>query len=458
MTTPKSSAPPKRRVLLKNVANAAIKALRTSPGDAIITSPFLTSEVAERVIGAADAKTAVVLIRFDAEVFICGGSDLAVVRRLLERNYALHALPGLHAKIVLTARKAYVGSQNLTLGGTRNREATAVVCGAGALGLLRADLQTWVRKSTPITPEMVAHMEELTAPLLEAATRLRTQAGDMDTLVREAEEARARERQQQAKRELRRHREQIRARFSKDLRDAASISEATLRLKLKPSQKKGGGEGHWVLERVDPRIDLTVMTQQPDGGAAGNAKKTGNEKAAKKDRPLEKRRRYLVAVPESGRLAWTGLNQARLSEFSPTVQKAGTINIGGIKYTIDAHANDDPETLDDWNIRFELHAPKAQLSVHAHFIIGQGFTIGAIAAGPRSRLTAATFKDHLAQHGDEVQRRFRKAALKPFCYEANRRAGLGRAAEFCGEFGETFRLQVIRYRTWPVFRLEPVRG
>lgn len=95
--------------------------------------------------------------------------------------------------------------------------------------------------------------------------------------------------------------------------------------------------------------------------------------------------------------------------------------------------------------------------MHAHFIIGQGFTIGTIAAKPRSRLTAATFKDHLAQHGDEVQRRFRKAALKPFYYEANRRAGLGRVAEFCGELGETFRLQVIRYRTWPVFRLEPVR-
>jgi phosphatidylserine/phosphatidylglycerophosphate/cardiolipin synthase-like enzyme len=143
-----------RTQVLTDTVPAARRALAAAPpGRAILASPYLTSgdeALAEAVIGAGDPSRTVVLTTFDAMTFATGGSSLATLRSLL-KLCDLRSLPSLHAKVVLTEGAQIVGSQNLTLQGTRNKEIGLRLSDPTVAAALREKLEGWIAESQPIT-------------------------------------------------------------------------------------------------------------------------------------------------------------------------------------------------------------------------------------------------------------------------------------------------------------------
>ena len=112
-------------VLLKNAIPDVMEQIACAPKNVRIYSPYLTSDVAETVIKAADQTTAQVFTTFKAETFATGGSFIETLRSVFDSQFQIFSVPDLHAKIVITDYAILIGSQNLTRGGTKNREATA---------------------------------------------------------------------------------------------------------------------------------------------------------------------------------------------------------------------------------------------------------------------------------------------------------------------------------------------
>ena len=73
-----------------------------APKNVRIYSPYLTSDVAETVIKAADQTTAQVFTTFKAETFATGGSSIETLRSVFDSQFQIFSVPDLHAKIVIT--------------------------------------------------------------------------------------------------------------------------------------------------------------------------------------------------------------------------------------------------------------------------------------------------------------------------------------------------------------------
>ncbi len=99
--------------------------------------------------------------RFDAEVFASGASSFSVVKRLFARpGLRLFGLAELHAKILLVDRRfVSVGSQNLTVRGTKNLEATLFSDGLHNATEVYESTANWKSKAFEVNSDMLAAME-----------------------------------------------------------------------------------------------------------------------------------------------------------------------------------------------------------------------------------------------------------------------------------------------------------
>ncbi len=161
--------------------------VKRHPHDVIISSPYLSAPVAPSVVKRASRRTAVVLTTFDAETFLSRASSLEIVRELVADGYDVRGVDGLHAKLVLAGDSVALGSQNLTLGGIHNLEATVLIRDAEVVGRLRNDLTAWIGQSFPITLMIVDTMEAALEALREQAEvlgRIREKGREIDRLVR----------------------------------------------------------------------------------------------------------------------------------------------------------------------------------------------------------------------------------------------------------------------------------
>jgi phosphatidylserine/phosphatidylglycerophosphate/cardiolipin synthase-like enzyme len=163
-------------VLLESSSEHAREHVAQSPSDVIIASPYLTSDTAESVIGNADPKTAIILTTFRAKTFADGASSLQTLRNLITRGFQIRYLDGLHAKLILTSNTCIIGSQNLTVAGTFNKEATAIIKDTLTVADARKAFDSWLEQSLPITLEMIDEMKLLVDPLLEKANECESSA------------------------------------------------------------------------------------------------------------------------------------------------------------------------------------------------------------------------------------------------------------------------------------------
>jgi hypothetical protein len=96
-------------------------------------SPFITNCAAIDALSKKGAACKLYTV-VTPEQFTSGGSKVRCLRKLFDAKVEIYHLDKLHAKLVLVDDKQFVtiGSQKMTSGGTRNREATVVFSGVNA--------------------------------------------------------------------------------------------------------------------------------------------------------------------------------------------------------------------------------------------------------------------------------------------------------------------------------------
>lgn len=170
------------------------KAAADTNGLFLVFSPYVTSSTADTVVHACrDKRNCHIYTLFDPEVFLNGASSLSTLHGLLKKGISLYSLLDLHAKIVIASTEfASIGSQNLTAGGTRRREATVVVTNAQEIELIRKDVDLWRKVAVPISEEMLIDMKRLIHPFQRKAKELRSLLKEVSKQISQNESERKR--------------------------------------------------------------------------------------------------------------------------------------------------------------------------------------------------------------------------------------------------------------------------
>jgi hypothetical protein len=157
---------------------------RASDG-VLLFFPFLSREAVEEVLGDTPPEGCRLYTQFRAESFASGASSLDAIRLLLERGVAVYELPRLHAKmLIVPGCFASVGSQNLTIKGRSNQEATVALTDPTEIEDLLRKAEGWTQEAVPVTLERVGKMEERIGELRGMYQELTRKAAAID---REAE-------------------------------------------------------------------------------------------------------------------------------------------------------------------------------------------------------------------------------------------------------------------------------
>jgi len=177
---------------LKNIARRWRREIAAPAEVKYVFSPYLTSRTAESVLS--DAGPCEIHTLFSAELFCSRASSLKTLKALMSAGHNVFHLPGLHAKIVLVPGAfASIGSQNLTHGGTRNKEASVAFNEPKAVRRVGELIGPWLADRIPVTAEMVTDMEALLEGIIPLYEIARLAAVDADKKVCEAESARTAE-------------------------------------------------------------------------------------------------------------------------------------------------------------------------------------------------------------------------------------------------------------------------
>lgn len=170
-------------LFLKNVVRRWTREIRDS-ARLIILSPYITSSTADTVTAQATPNTTEIYTLFSAELFLNQSSSVNTLRKLKTRGFNLFALENLHAKIVLVPDQfVSIGSQNLTLRGTKNREGTVAFSDSQLVDQVFSELAPWLAEATEITDEMLTTMESGVKPHLDLYQTLLEIAGRIDEEV-----------------------------------------------------------------------------------------------------------------------------------------------------------------------------------------------------------------------------------------------------------------------------------
>lgn len=219
-----------------------------------------------------------------------GSSSLATLKNLIDQGHSLYHVERLHAKIVLVPGEfASLGSQNLTGGGIKNNEASAAFTDARHVKLIEKSVQPWIEARTPITPQMIADMENLLPEVMQLYQVAQVAAVDADVKLRDLQIAREEktrvEKQLQDKRELALLREAL---------DSAPTSSSLAFARVKDVTNSDSFKQTISLV-VDGKFDLTSWWIE--GRHVG----------------LNARTRYLCINEDNGRIGWARLVHTRIT-------------------------------------------------------------------------------------------------------------------------------------------------
>ena len=260
----------------------------------------------------------------------------------------------------------FVGSQNLTARGGTNLEATVrLIDDEEAACELREEFRRWSAEAREITLAMIGDMEQAIAPLEKLAAELRENAAALDEEI-SCKERERREAELGALKEAERRREELERQAAiaaaqaahAALQHAVEVTQAArtrvfLTLREMPSGYSGT---YWTLA-ASSQVDLTELGFGPNG----------------QDHRFEPRMRYLLIVPESGRLGWPALNRTRLTVFGTSLNRTNMkFDVLGKPCRVSIDLNQDIATLPTWNVKFRLYrqTPKKGIDIKARFTLG----------------------------------------------------------------------------------------
>lgn len=428
-----------------------------------MTSPYLTSDAAEKVIGQADPATSVVLTTFDAETFASGGSSLGTLTKLLKAGYNVRALERLHAKLVVTERAVFVGSQNLTAAGTRNKEATALLTTHEEVRYVREASAEWIAASQPITLAMVNDMEERLLPLQKLARELSRACQLVDADIAKAAEDRERQQWEAQEANNRENREaEERRRQEAEEREAEQrrqeqAQKANIALKRSVrAARPARGRIPLSLEQRTSRAEYGSSLQTywtliaPDG--TDMTRWTFTDQHVQE---LVKANRYMLVAPETGRIGWPSLYKTRLTRFGTNIRRSNQVQLEGAAYAIDVISNQDAATLRDWNVEFRLRSIDELdgISVFALYSL-TGLQIHRIKDDPTGHLGTEFIRELLQDDGGAFAGKLKEAVLSPFKYKTKNRSTGVSPLQFCEGLRRPITLRLRQHGNYPFLSLE----
>lgn len=281
------------------------KALGRAASAAKVFSPFITSNTAESVTAQLDGRASEIHTVFKVELFAMGSSSLSTLKKLIDQGHSLYHVERLHAKIVLVPGEfASLGSQNLTRGGTKNKEASAAFTDERRVKLIEKSIRPWIEARTPITSQMVSDMENLLPEVMRLYQVAQAAAVDADLKLRdlhiEREEKACVEKQLQEEYELALLREALDSAPTSSSQAIARVKDVTNSYSFRQT----------ISLVVDGKFDLTSWWIE--GRHIG----------------LNARTRYLCINEDSGRIGWARLVHTRIT-FIANELTIGEVEIGG---------------------------------------------------------------------------------------------------------------------------------
>jgi hypothetical protein len=396
----------------KEVGNAKQKVL--------VFSPYLTSDTADLVLRRAPAELCEIYTTFCAETFASGGSSIQTLRALTADGFIFYELEGLHAKIILISeRSVSIGSQNLTRGGTVNKEATVFLTETTEVTRTEKALAPWVASRKPITPEMIADMESRLPKLKRAFRKFREESLATNAAVKLGERARLRQRI----RKLQKH-------LAKIPTAKATVIARVTRIDQTPRTFHGPWNSNVSL-LARPGDDLTRWRVEGIRVI------------------LDRLVRYMCILENTGKIGWARVGTTRITFVADGIDSL-KMEIDGLHYdmTLDAIWQENDETLD--NVRITLSPPNApgKLSISGWFGVDR-FSISEIAISDRSAMVAKLKRWILANNGS-FQSKIIERMTRPFRYEHNR-AGV-EAGQFFGPVATIVRLKASLVGRHPVLQ------
>ena len=341
-----------------------------------VFSPYITSGTAETVLSAATGEPCEIYTLFSAELFASRASSLRTIKKLISYGHHVFLLRDLHAKIILVPGAfASIGSQNLTVNGTRNKEASVLIKCEKELLQIEKEVMRWMEERSPITVQMVDDMEVLLksaeveidafdkaielanqtvhdnqrkrdeAALENAKELARQQKMQQEEALRlEALELKAKEeaaelqRKLEAERErqVRIHQEESKEREIrlKKLSDNMGLAQRSLSTANGVVRRVGEASDRYSLRSEDNR-DLTLWTI--DG----------------KRVELTRGKRYLI-MHRSGRLGWARVMKSRITFVEQSIHWSDESRLAGHVLQINVRANWSEAPQNGRNIVFEV--------------------------------------------------------------------------------------------------------
>jgi hypothetical protein len=401
-----------------------------------ILSPYIT-RAADSVLRNVAAGAAEIYTRFDADLFASGASSLRSLKTLCLAGHNLYTLPSLHAKIVMVPGNfASIGSQNLTRGGTLNKEASVALTDASSIARIDKRIAKWAEERVPISIEMIDDMEALLADLKRKFRAAQAAANEADRKIALAHQ----ERERRARRDSERmaaERASVRAparvrrfaeSFAKAPRSADSIDAQIL---------LNGAHGH--LKSLVARGGLNFTQWKVDGEPLR----------------LDSAMRYLCIVPRLGRLGWARVMNSRITFVSSAMQDQAIIN--GQPCNIHVEAN--------WNLHTEMQT-NATLEIKQEnnlgsckvdlWITADHVEVRKVSPGSdddfAKRDTRKLIRS-LREEPEQFNREVHRITVEPFRYSKNL-SGSYADEFFHGEIDSRHRLHVVRMDGHPVLVAE----
>lgn len=324
----------------------------------VVVSPYLTSRTADRILTRPegwDGNGPVVLTTFSAEVFAMGASHLPTLRRLLNGGCTLYHVDQIHAKIVLTQDFASIGSQNLTQGGTRNREATIAITDMRAIAEVREGVERWLSVARPIDIEMIDIMEKHLKLLRKRTSQLRKEISAVDLRINEELESRERERK-----EANRRRQEDKARREE--------AERVRRLLL-PALYTRSSSLRDAISHTHPSnyMNVTVKDVQWEDSLGFNSGVYNTMQLSNpavndmrhwvidgKTIRLEKKDPLLIFLPRTGRMALVLLKKMQTADFGARGWFRVPLSALGFDWYIGIEFAEKLDDLKSWNVKFTL--------------------------------------------------------------------------------------------------------
>lgn len=396
----------RQEFFFKNVVRRWQRELASASGRVIIFSPFITSDTAEAVVAATQPTNCELHLAFRAECFASGASSIRTLKYLHNLGCQLYDLPELHAKMVLVCGHfASIGSQNLTRGGSKNREATAAFYEPRQVAHIERLAERWLVARQAITVEMIGDMES-TLPEPTRLYRLAAKsAAAVDELVRVRAADRAVERQRfirtaQEQRELEsRHRRSERVKHVRTALNALQRARATIVAEV----CRMGSEN--AVYSLVARNQQKLTAWHIDG----------------QEVRLEKTYRYLCVIRDTGKIGWARVMGTRITFIAQDVIKANSSWIGSHACKFRFSAIWEPELHRGTNLMVELQTPGGEQLLATRCWYGVDRldvqSVDALASGHEARkLTDLVINDTQA-FATHVLREL----VQPFLYEVKLR-------------------------------------